>query len=79
MTMNLNETHEDGCVCFPVMTAGEGQTVSWGSSELEFCQANLKNKAGGRQLIVMTQRAIIGMDVGVQLGEEGGRQGVGAG
>lgn len=39
----------------------------------------MKNEAGARQLIVMTQRAIIGMDVGAELGEEGRRQGVGAG
>lgn len=33
----------------------------------------MKNEAGARQLIVMTQRAIIGMDVGAKLGEEGRR------
>lgn len=38
-----------------------------------------EEEAGARQLIVMTQRAIIGMDVGAKLGEEGRRHGVGAG
>lgn len=46
--MNLNETNQYGCVFFPVVIAGEEQTVSWVRSGLEFCQADIKNEAGGK-------------------------------
>lgn len=66
--MNLNETNQYGCVFFPVVIAGEEQTVSWVQSGLEFYQANIKNEAGARQLMIMTQRTIIGRGVGVKSG-----------
>lgn len=51
--------------------------MSWVQSGLEFCQANIKNEAGARELIIMTQRTIIGLGVGVKsgCGEKGSRVG----